>query len=401
MDLSKKTRKYLVSMMLIGVFAFVGAQNIGIILNSISFVIKLFTPFLLGIGVAFVLNVPMKIIEEKLLSKLLGKKSRASKYKRPISIMLTFILAIGMIQIVLFLIIPELMQTFKTIQENMPIYWASTKVWIKDLCRSFNISSERISEIEMYINNLAVNWDSTLKNTMGFLGKGSMQFLNTTVGITTSIMSGIFTFIMSVVFSIYMLAQKEIFSTQLKKIIYALFSKDRARKITYMAATANRIFTRFIAGQFLEALIIGVLCFVGMALFSFPYALMISVLVGFTALIPVFGAFIGTLIGAFLIMMIDPMQALWFIIYIIVLQQLEGNLIYPRVVGQSIGLPGIWVILAVLIGGNLAGAIGMLLGVPACSVIYTLFKEWVHNRLLTKQVSPTEYSQVVNTEIEQ
>lgn len=384
MDLSRKTRKYIISIILTGVFAFVGFQNIGIVLESIGFVFKLFMPFIVGIAVAFVLNVPMKTIEERLVNKIFGKHRRLYKYKRPISIILTFILAVGIIQIVFFLFVPELIRTFKTIQENMPTYWISIKVLIKDICIKSNISSESISEIEGYINNLLINWEMTVKNMMGFLGKGSIQFLNTTVGITTSIMSWIFTFIMSIVFSIYMLAQKEIFIRQLKKLIYAVWSKEKANRITYIAATSNRIFTKFISGQFLEALIIGGLCFLGMIVFSFPYALMISVLVGFTALIPVFGAFIGTLIGAFLIMMINPMQSIWFILFIIILQQVEGNLIYPRVVGQSIGLPGIWVLLAVVIGGSLAGAVGMLLGVPVCSVVYTLLKEWTNKRLISK-----------------
>ena len=190
--------------------------------------------------------------------------------------------------------------------------------------------------------------------------------------------------VLSLVLAIYMLASKERLLRHLKKFIHAFSSTKWANRILKVGHLANVTFYHFIAGQFTEALIISVLCFIGMTLLSMPYALLISVIIGVTSLIPIFGAFIGTLPGAFIIFIIDPMQALWFIVFIIVLQQFEGNIIYPRVVGNSIGLSGLWVMLAMLIGGSTFGILGMLLGIPLFSVFYQLLSSTVKARLAKK-----------------
>ena len=186
--------------------------------------------------------------------------------------------------------------------------------------------------------------------------------------------------VLGIVFAIYLLAQKENLGRQTKKSIRAIFGEERAKKIVDFSSLTNSVFTKFVTGQLTEACIIGVLCFIGMLIFGMPYAGIISILVGFTALIPIFGAFIGTGIGAFLILLENPLKAIWFVIFIIVLQQLEGNLIYPRVVGKSVGLPGIWVLAAVTIGGGLFGVMGMLFSVPICSVLYVMFREYVNRK---------------------
>lgn len=182
-------------------------------------------------------------------------------------------------------------------------------------------------------------------------------------------------------------AQKETLTGQAKKVVRALFSEKWAHWITDVARMTNRTFSNFVTGQLTEAVILGTLCFLGMLIFRLPYAGVISVLVGFTALIPIFGAFIGVGIGAFLILLVSPIKALWFILFFVILQQLEGNLIYPRVVGKSVGLPGIWVLAAVTVGGNAFGLAGMLLAVPLCSVLYTLARQGVNARLARKGLS--------------
>ena len=208
-----------------------------------------------------------------------------------------------------------------------------------------------------------------------------MEVASTTLGVTSSILSGFATFILALVFAIYMLADKENLTNQAKRLTYLIVPKKKVEGVLRVGKIANETFNKFIAGQVMEAFIIGILCFIGMLLLGLPYASTISVLVGFTALIPVFGALIGTFIGAVLIFVVDPIGALIFIAYIIVLQQIEGNFIYPKVVGSSVGLPGIWVMLAVILGGSLFGLVGMLIGVPLFSVFYILLKDYSDKRL--------------------
>jgi predicted PurR-regulated permease PerM len=214
-----------------------------------------------------------------------------------------------------------------------------------------------------------------------FLNKNTNTLFDTTIGITSSILGGLFDGVLGVSFSIYILAEKEMLTRWAKKIVYAYLKEEKADKIVGFAKLTSQTFTNFITGQFIEAVIIGVLCFIGMSILRMPYASIISVLVGATALIPILGAYIGTIIGAFLILLVSPIKALIFVLFIIVLQQLEGNLIYPKVVGKSIGIPGILVLAAVTIGAKLFGVAGMLIGVPACAVIYCLLRESIGKRL--------------------
>jgi len=190
--------------------------------------------------------------------------------------------------------------------------------------------------------------------------------------------SGVINLFMGFVFAIYMLLQKEKLIKQFKKLFKAYLPEDKSRKLFYIGTITNDTFKKFFGGQFIEAVLLGILCFIGMTIFKMPYALTISVVIGVTALIPVFGAFFGTIIGAILILAVNPTQAFWFVIYIVVIQQIDGNFIYPKVVGDSVGLPGIWVMLAVIVGGNSLGIVGMLIGVPVASIVYKLVKEYVN-----------------------
>ena len=212
------------------------------------------------------------------------------------------------------------------------------------------------------------------------------MLFNTTASVAGSIVTAVMNFVIAFAFSIYILAQKETLKRQSMKVLTAVMKPEKLDKLLNLLRLANKTFTNFITGQLTEAVIIGVLCFIGMTIFRMPYAPAISVLVGFTALIPVFGAFIGTAVGAFLILLVKPIQAVWFVIFIIVLQQFEGNLIYPKVVGKSVGLPGIWVLVAVTVGGNAMGVMGMLISVPLCSVLYAVSREAVNNKLKMKRI---------------
>ena len=214
-----------------------------------------------------------------------------------------------------------------------------------------------------------------------YIKNNSNQVIDVTLGIASNVVTGFVNVTIGFVFAIYFLAQKEKITSQFNKVMDAYLPKKRVNKIKEIAHLSNKVFSSFVSGQCIEAIIIGVLCFIGMILLRLPYASTISVLVGFTALIPVFGAFIGTIFGAFLIFMISPLQAIIFVMFIIILQQLEGNLIYPKVVGKSVGLPGIWVLVAVTVGASINGVLGMLLSVPICSIIYSILATNVKDRL--------------------
>ena len=377
MKLDKKQIKTILLLITFAVVLFVVLQNFKTVLDIILFILALFMPFILGICIAFVLNVLLKLIEEKWFAKLNKRNNKVwNKIKKPICLILTLLIVFGFLVFLLFLIIPELKNAVTIFIDNIPIYQEK----LLDLANKLNLSSDTIESIKNGWNNL---WESLF----GYFKNNSKDFALMTLGVTTSIVSGVANFVLGIVFAIYMLIDKEKLLFQTKKVLYAFISQKKMDKVLEVGSVSNRVFSKFITGQFTEAVIIGVLCFIGMLILGLPYASTISVLVGFTALIPVFGAFIGTAIGAILIFVVDPLGALIFIIYIIILQQLEGNLIYPKVVGTSVGLPGIWVMLAVIIGGALYGIVGMLISVPICSIIYVLLAKTVNKKLAKSKIN--------------
>ncbi|MEN8075412.1 AI-2E family transporter [Clostridioides difficile] len=339
-------------------------------------IIAIISPFIIGIAIAFVLNLVMMIFERKLLNFLEYEKyKRYSKLKRPLSVTLTFLSVFLAIVALIRFIIPQLIDSISTLTDTIPSYIKSFEILI----------SQYVSDTEI-LNTLWNNFLSAWREILQFTGQIVVSSLSGVVNITVGFTSGVLNFLISIIFSIYMLINKERLQLGIKKVLYALSEKKFADKVMYLAKISNETFSSYIGGQFIEAIIIGVLCFIGMIIFKMPYPLLISVLIAVTALVPIFGAFIGTIPAAFIILIIDPMKALWFVVFIIVLQQIEGNLIYPKVVGGSIGLPPIWVMLAMIIGGNTFGLIGILLGIPVFSVVYKVFKEFIEKRLNYKKL---------------
>lgn len=347
------------------------------IISGVENIIGILLPFIVGIAIAFMLNLVMRIFEERVFTFLDNKKyQKYSRFKRPLSVALTFIFVFMIIFGLIRFIIPQLIDSISTLTDAIPAYMKSFEELI----------SQYVSDTEI-LNTLWNNFLSAWREILQFTGQIVVSSLSGVVNITVGFTSGLFNFILSVIFSIYMLLNKERLQLGMKKVLYAFSGRKFADKIMYLGKISNEAFSNYIGGQFIEAIIIGVLCFIGMLVLKMPYALLISVLVAVTALIPIFGAFIGTIPSAFIILIIDPMKALWFVIFIIVLQQVEGNLIYPKVVGSSLGLPPIWVMLAMIIGGNTFGLIGILLGIPIFSVIYKVFKEFVDKRLNYKNIN--------------
>lgn len=347
------------------------------IISGVENIIGVLLPFIVGIAIAFMLNLVMRIFEERVFTFLDNKKyQKYSRFKRPLSVALTFIFVFMIIFGLIRFIIPQLIDSISTLTDAIPAYMKSFEELI----------SQYVSDTEI-LNTLWNNFLSAWREILQFTGQIVVSSLSGVVNITVGFTSGLFNFILSVIFSIYMLLNKERLQLGMKKVLYAFSGRKFADKIMYLGKISNEAFSNYIGGQFIEAIIIGVLCFIGMLVLKMPYALLISVLVAVTALIPIFGAFIGTIPSAFIILIIDPMKAIWFVIFIIVLQQVEGNLIYPKVVGSSLGLPPIWVMLAMIIGGNTFGLIGILLGIPIFSVIYKVFKEFVDKRLNYKNIN--------------
>lgn len=351
--------------------------NIKSVLSTFGNIISILKPFIIAFCIAFILNLPMTFFENKVFNLLDKQKSGyVRKLKRPLSILATFITVIGLVIALALFVIPELISSISTLLNAVP-----------DYIRSFEkIINQYISSAEILQNaydTLITTWKELLTIVGGLLTTSLTSILTTTISIT----SGVVNFALSIVLTIYMLASKETLLYHSKKMLYAFVSKPLSDKLIRVVRLSNITFSKFITGQCIEAVILGFLCFLGMNIFSMPYSLLVSVLVGVTALIPVFGAFIGTIPSVFLILLINPMQALWFIVFILCLQQFEGNVIYPKVVGNSVGLPAIWVMLAMLVGGSTLGLIGMLIGIPVFSVAYQLIREYTNKRLESKEIS--------------
>lgn len=369
-----KTRKdiiIIISYIALVIFALV---NFSKIIAFLGKVISIFSPFLLGIILAFVLNVLNNFIEKKIFGKIKPSKIW-NKIKRPLCITLSLILVFLTIFFVMNLLIPQLKNSASLFTDTLPAY----KEDIIGILNKFDVDESTVNKVGEYLDNFG-------KVITDYIKGNSKDVITVTTEVATSVVNIISKGIITLVFAIYMIAQKETLSRQINKVMRAYLKPKTINKINTIGTLANKTFSNFVTGQCLEALIFGSLVFVGMLIFRFPYASTIGVLLGFTALIPIFGAFIGTAIGFILIMMVSPVKAILFVVFIIVLQQIEGNLIYPRVVGKSIGLPGMWVLLSVTVGGSIGGILGMLIATPLCSLLYALFTKMVNDRLKSNKI---------------
>lgn len=365
---NKRAIMELILYTIIVIFAFI---NISSLWKLFKYVIALFMPFIIGCMIAFVLNVLLNVVENKLFKKLNKKNSKTwKKMKRPISITTTFVIIIAMLGLILGLVIPQLKNTTELFTKNFDSYKTESVEFLEKV----GIDKKAINKFNKGLGNIK-------EEVTTYFSDNKKEIMETTLGVATSVIGTITSLSLGIVFAIYILLKKEELNRQVKKIMRAYLPEKKERKIKEISELSNKTFGNFVSGQCIEAIIIGVLCFIGMLLLQIPYAATISVLVGFTALIPVFGAFIGTVVGAFLILMVNPTKALVFVIFILLLQQVEGNLIYPKVVGKSVGLPGIWVMVAVTIGASMAGILGMLLSVPICSILYSILRTNVNDRI--------------------
>ncbi len=363
------------------VLLYVGVRNMDVVLKYLGLIWGLLFPFILGAAIAFALNVPMKFLEHHLFEKAEKRGNRfARKLGRPISLVLSILFVAAVILLVVLVVAPELGSTFVSVVRRIEWSIPHFQRWLAETFQSD-------SPIVEWANSIDFQPQEMINSALGILKSGVDNILSSTITVTMGILSTAMNVGIGFIFACYVLLQKERLIFQVKKAFYALFPKNAVEYCVHVFTLANKTFANFITGQCIEAVILGSMFFVTMTLFQFPYALLVGVLISFTALIPVFGGFIGCWVGFFLILMVSPMKALMFLALFLILQQIEGNLIYPHVVGNSVGLPSIWVLVAVTVGGSLMGIVGMLIFIPLLSVIYALFREWANAQLKKKQIT--------------
>lgn len=370
----------LITFTVVIVFAVLRIGDIAAIIRSFF---SALSPLLIGGCIAFVMNLLLRPLERFWIKLWKKYPAFAQKSARPICLVISSLIVLGLITALLFVIIPEIIDTIVSIIDQLPEYFKRVKAWWDSLGQTLAKHSIVLPELDLANSDL-------FQKIMEIVSQGGQAVIDKTVGITKGVFSTVFNIVVGFIFSLYILAGKERYGKKLKKLAEALLPKGHIDRIVEEIGRINRTFSNFVAGQLIEAIIIGVLCFVGMLIFRMPYASVVSVLVGVTALVPVFGAFIGTAIGALLILVLNPVKAFWFIVFIIVLQQIEGNVIYPHVAGRAVGLPGILVLVSVTLGGNLFGIVGMLVSVPVCSLAYFTIVEFVGKRLEEKGIDGDE-----------
>ncbi len=382
MNLDKQNTKRIMFIVAFGIVLFLALMRLSSIIAAIGYVFAVLSPIILGLCMAFVLNILMNLFEKKIFAFM--KKSKVGFVKklcRPVSLIVTFIVALGAITLVLVIVIPQVVEAVNMVIIKLPVYANDFFLWAEKLLSDNNISMNTIADWEM-------DWKGMVDKALVFAQKSSSTIVDSTINFTSSILSGFVEVVVAIIISIYVLLRKERILDLAKKVVIAYMPEKARNEIFKISALSYKAFSQFIKGQGIEACILGGLCFIGMKIFKFPYAGTVGVLVGVTALIPIFGAWIGGGLSAFLILMVDPMKALFFLVYLLVLQQLENNLIYPRVVGESIGLPGLLVMIAVIIGSSLTGVVGIIISVPLCSILYTLLKEGIDKRLERPEPEP-------------
>lgn len=397
MDLKQMTFKQIRELIVFTILCLVGLWKLDVVLEVLGVLWDIVFPFALGGAIAFIINVPMSFVEKKLFGKKEEQGKKKERFARLVSLVVTLLLVVAVIVLVMFVLVPQLGETFSSLGNSIATFLPKLQEWVKEFTHNNSEVMNVVDKIE-YDPQKIMSW------AMGFLGNGAENMMSTTVSAVGSLVSGVANFFIAFSFAIYILFQKERLHLQMRKIMFAFLPKGKAEATLEVCSLAYKTFSSFLTGQCVEAMILGSMFVISMTIFRLPYALLIGIIIAFTALIPVFGGFIGCWVGFFMIFMVSPEKAIFFLLLFLVLQQIEGNLIYPHVVGGSVGLPSIWVLAAVSIGGKLMGIVGMLIFIPLASVFYTLFREVVYLRLKKqhiKKVTLDEVEEYTEEEVEQ
>lgn len=365
--LDKNIVRYIIRALLLLILFAWALMNLDAVMEFLRKVISLFSPFLIGGGIAFLINVILNPLER--CWNRVCKKAPA-KMARPVCLTVSAVLMVGILFAVAFMMIPSLRESIDELIQNIPIYVDEIGRWWADTVHF-------AAKYNIVLPEYAIDSDMLIEKITTFINDEGSGIITVTWGAATSILSGLVDVFLAFVFALYLLAKKDVVAAHLKKLIATVLPQTRAKRLLSIASLTNQTFTNFVSGQLTEAVIIGVLCFFGMLILRIPYADAVSAFVAVTALVPIFGAWLGGGLGTFLILLADPIKAVWFVLYLLILQQVEGNLIYPKVVGKSVGLPGLLVLVAVTIGGGAFGVLGMLFSVPVCAVLYNLYLEFM------------------------
>lgn len=365
----------------VGIILFFIIKNLGGIFNKVGEIIKLLMPFIYGFAMAYLLAIPLKFLEDKVL-KFMDKKNQY-KAKRFISITITYISAAILISIVFSILVPELSRSIYTLLENIPEYIKALEEYINNIVIALNLNGDMVEDLVKDFNSIS-------KYITSIAGTAVLDLFQFSANITQYILN----IFIATIISIYLLAGKEKFFAQIKKFLYAMLPEKPVKYVIELTRSSHKTFIGFLGGKLLDSLIIGIICFVGMKIFKMPYPLLVSFIIGITNIVPVFGPFIGAVPSVIIIFIASPIKALWFILFILVLQQFDGNILGPKILGNSTGLTAFWVMFAILLGNGLFGVVGMILGVPTFAVIYSIIVSVINNALKEKglPVEAKEYA---------
>ena len=383
MNHSKENLRFWLLLICGGIAFYTALQNLGTVIGAAGWLVGVFAPFLLGGALAFVLNVPMRAIERRLFPG----AAKGARLRRPLALVLTLLAVLGVLTLAAAVIAPGVKDAVLSIAGQLPEAAARLEEQLHQLAVYVPLLEDTLAEV---VQN--IRWSELSQKTLALVQRWGGSLITSGGGLIGGVVSGVTTFVIGLIFSFYLLLQKEKLARQGRQVLFALLPMGKGDRALEILRLTERTFSSFLSGQCLEACILGTLFVVAMTIFRMPYALLVGVLIALMALVPIVGAFIGCGVGALLIAVTDPWKALMFIVLFLVLQQIEGNLIYPHVVGNSVGLPSIWVLAAVTVGGKLMGVVGMLVFIPLCSVMYALFRSFVKRRLRERSVPDAKWN---------
>ncbi|MBR6995741.1 MAG: AI-2E family transporter [Ruminococcus sp.] len=339
------------------------SQNFAVFVSFLSVVLGALKPLIMGLMIAYIFNIIMNFFEKHYFPK--SSSKFVKKSRRPVCLAASFAITIAIIILIMYIVVPEIASAFGVLYDEIPPAFTKSKDFIIGKLKEYPEIQEQISTVEF-------DWANIAEKASKLLTSGVAGILSSAVGIIGGLTSAVTNLVLGLIFAVYLLLRKDKLIKDSRRLRKLWFSDEFNRKLGRVLKTANETFRSFFIGQFVEAIILGTLCFIGMKILKLPYAAMSGTLVGVTAFIPIVGAFLGAGISAFIILTESPMQALIFIIFLLILQQFEGNIIYPKVVGGTVGLPSIWTLAAVTVGGGLFGVLGMIMGVPLTATLYKL-----------------------------
>lgn len=384
MKIDRKNVRTILLIIAFAVLLYTAAQNLASVYGAVRTVWRVFGVVITGLAMAFVLNVPLKLFENRVFYGMSeDRRPLVRKLRRPVSLVFALVVSLGLIGILIAVVLPQLTATVAEVAARLPEYISSAVNWLNDFLAGFGIEIESLK-------NFTVDWEKVFSELTTYLKEGSANVdgssvVDTVTGVGTSVVSTVMNTFLGLVVAVYILAQKERIGRFTRRCIDAFLPQKAASGLARIASMASETFSNFVAGQLADSCILGILCYICMRIFSFPYPEVISVVIGVTSLVPMVGSFIGEVIGALLILIVSPLKALLFVVMVLAIQQVDGAFIYPRIVGRSVGLPGVAVFCAVIVGGNVAGVIGAMIGVPVCALVYALLREAVDARLRRRE----------------